>query len=108
MQRTNYLKRMPSLFLYLLVYYLIIGSDSIIFSYNRNQAVVAYGQYAMVALALLFFGISLINRKAFRKKNHSFPGGSIVVAGVFCGVLYGILGRLHFDYSFVPAGCQLL
>lgn len=109
MQRTNYLKKTPSLFLYLLVYYLIIGSDSIIFSYNRNGTMVAFGQYLMVAMALVFFSISIIKGKFFRKMTSvfllvtmlslvlsmvyymEFSGGYISIVALF------LLGACFFD-----------
>ena len=95
--------------LYLLIYYLIIGSDCIIFCFNKNESMVKYSQYFMVFLSLCFSFFYLIKKKfVFEIKDlilifvlffllfsafyhREFSGGYISVMALF------VLGNSFFD-----------
>ena len=57
-----------SLGMYLLIYYLIIGSDCIVFCYNQNEALPRYSQYFMVAMSVCFLFISIYKNKYMLNK----------------------------------------
>ena len=61
-----------SLGMYLLIYYLIIGSDCIVFCYNQNEALPRYSQYFMVAMSVCFLFISIYKNKYMLNKKDIF------------------------------------
>ncbi len=95
--------------MYFLIYYLIIGSDCILFCFNQNQALVSLGQYVMVAISAFFLFRTLIKSKGKVGKKYLFLFVTIVSL-FFTAVYYGefsggyisliallILGNTFFD-----------
>ena len=109
MQKINKLKEKTSIWMYLLTYYLIIGSDCILFCFNSNQKYVTFAQYFMVCVSLVFVALAIIKSGGQIKRKHlflfftilallftvlyynEFSGGYISLIALFC------LGTFFFD-----------
>ncbi len=109
MQKLSEPKKKISIFMYIFVYYLIIGSDCILFCYNRNEAMVTYAQYFMVLVSIVFFILGLYKKISNHKPidflmfgaitsllisaciHNEFTGGYISILALF------ILGSSFFD-----------
>ena len=98
-----------SIWMYLLGYYLIIGSDCILFCFNRNEALIAFAQYVMVGMAIIFAGLALMKSRGRLKADYLFLFLTII-AILFTAIYYGefsggyisiiallVLGRTFFD-----------
>ena len=59
-----------NIFYFCLTLFLISFSDSILFMYNSNNAIVALGQYAMVAFSILSFLICLLKQNSCLSKDY--------------------------------------
>ncbi len=86
MQRAQTATGKISLWMYIFVYYLIIGSDCILFCYNQNQTVVKWAQYGMVLVSAVVFAIALL--KGGGKKKYLFLFLALIMI-VITAVYYG-------------------
>lgn len=93
--------------MYLLIYYLIIGSDCIVFCYNQNEALPRYSQYFMVAMSIFFFLYSTFKNNFILKKKDIFLFFTIlflllsaVVHGEFSGGYISLIALFVLGNSF--------
>lgn len=84
-------KKKTSVMMYIFVYYLIIGSDCVLFCYNRNEALPRYSQYFIVFLALVFWV------KAMVKKHFSLQNKDIMLLITVACILF--TAAIHLEFS---------
>ncbi len=99
-----------SIWLYCFVYYLIIGSDCILFCFNKNQRLVDLAQYFMAFVAVIVGVLALANTKGKHMKKKYlflfFTIVSLVITAIYHGEFSGgyisiialfVLGTSFFD-----------
>ena len=81
-------KKPNGIWMHILVYCLIIGSDCILFCYNKNRELVQLGQDLMVLASILFICLALLKSKGKVKPNYIFLFITIV-AVLFTAAFHG-------------------
>lgn len=109
LQFTKKRKGKPSIWMYILVYFLIAGSDCTLFCFNQNKTFVNIARYSMVATSGVFLLLVLLKSKGKIKVKYLFLVATIVLV-LFTALYYGefsggyislislfILGSTFFD-----------